>query len=581
MRFVALLSLLLGCRDAADATRPPRTTEGASNVPARDAADSPVTRSSSSSAARSCTNEGTQRDALWAQVEANLLGALNAAPRQAPEASLMHGIRQLRTGDDAFEGRAVVIDSARVAAFVSYECGSIGGGGRLWLMSSKSGGAWLVADVVRLPDDEHVSLLASAPGGFVVSATRWSTQHTVSRVAIVRPREGRWTQVFAHDGLVNLFQTTKGDIATLTWSEPLRAFARSVVGPMRGFEMSVDVDASEAGRPAVRALTPWLDALDSLCEQTRAVRRSRVPCGSDTAIVESRRVDDYVAVRLEGATTNVDCGREAPGSGIAGDRSVVVELARATNDRWDVIDVRTADRGCATTLDAQGARSRSEVIARVRRDGAFYASGSDAYSASGESLRRHRSSSTSTVMALRDVAEAIAVDDDGVYWISRETARLRRAAWDGDVTTLVEAPAMGTSLIVAGRRPIWASYARGEIRTWEVGRVRVIASGLDAPWGMASKGNSLLIATAEGIVEVTLSTGEVGPTQLPALAPVGVAATDRAVAWTEAGGRVMVVEDGGAARVLAQGGRPTQVGFVDGAVVWLDASDGSLRRATL
>jgi hypothetical protein len=511
---------------------------------------------------------------LWRSVETGLLDAVNARSSDAVATRVRKAIARARARDASLRGQGVEIDAAHEAIFFSYECGALAKGGRLWILTRDDDGRWGATATLTIADGEHAALLAAAPGRLAVLGTVWATQHRTSHLQIVRPDGGRLGAVFDRAGLMEFYYGTSGDSLSFTWSEPMASFGESADGPLRRYE------GMESGAPGaavlIRSQTPWLDALDAACRRGGALRKDRRNlCGQDAVVDEVRLAGDFAVARLRGPDADVACGREAPGSGIVGDRATVVELARDGAKRWRIVDVRSEDRGCATTLAAV-AGSTGKRFARGDTNTALYLARGQAFWTIGERLVGEVAASRP--LELRDVAATIAVGEDGVYWISAETGRLRRVRHGGEAEALGSPPNTGDSLAIVAGQPYWASYLAGEIRTLERGRVRVVADGLDAPWGLAVVGTSLVVATADGIHDVNVTNGEVATVPLPALAPVGVAAHQGTIAWTEAGGRVMLAVPGEEVRILATGGRPTAIIMDDYRVLWADANDRSIRQ---
>jgi hypothetical protein len=174
----------------------------------------------------------------------------------------------------------------------------------------------------------------------------------------------------------------------------------------------------------------------------------------------------------------------------------------------------------------------------------------------------------------------ISADARTIYWISEETGRLRSlAANESTPTTLAELPLGAAGLAAHDGTIYWSMYSAGEVWRYRDGRAEVFASGLEMPMGIATNGDSLLVATARGIIAVAPD-GRVTITGAEALAPIAVASRNGTLVWIEAGGRVMAASDHGA-RVIADRGRPTQLVIRDRDVFWVDASDRTVRAARL
>jgi sugar lactone lactonase YvrE len=223
----------------------------------------------------------------------------------------------------------------------------------------------------------------------------------------------------------------------------------------------------------------------------------------------------------------------------------------------------------------------SRVVASVPRHAAI--GGNDGVLAwtSGEDVLIQRDEGRA-VLDLRDQARFIASNGDATYWVSAETGRLRRiTAQQAEPVTLAELPLSASGLAVAGDSVYWSLYSTGEVRKYINGQIEVVASGLDMPMGLTVDGGMLLVGVATGIAAIDRTSGEVKRLSFEALAPIAVASGNGAVAWVEAGGRVMAASRGGSTQVLADHGRPTQVAIYRRDVLWVDASDGTVRRTTL
>lgn len=562
MRAVWLVLLAVGCHGSVDGER---RAAGVSDASVPTMVDAPRV------VPAACGDGWDDGGALWAAAR-DALAAATHADRLVPiDERITGGFVDLRRHDPGLDVQVLEGGRGHRVVVATYECGALSLGGRLWLLTEVDVDRWAVTDERRAPDGEHVTLLAPAPGVYALIGVRWATQRNTFAIQIVRAVDDKWRTLFTRSGLIDLEARQRRD-PTFTWAEPFQAFALSGGGPLRAFAATLEPSAQGV---AIASTTPWLEALERWCAAPRPARRAGELCNADTAVNAVRVVGDFAAVTLAGPRTAVDCRGEAPASWIASDRGTVVELRGDAGGAWRVVDVRSEDRGCATRVPpAQRSTARAAVRGAdsaivLVRDGHRYWTRGGALMQDG-----------GAVATIDPVAGAAAIDDAGrVYVASAWPPRIQRTAPGGEATTLVEPTSPADGLTLAGDKLYWSTYSTGEVFALVGDQPRVVARGLDRPWGLAAVPGALLVATATGIRRVDLATGQVVDTVLPALAPMGVAVAGDVVAWTEAGGRVMLAVPGQAVRVVATGGRPLTLGLEDHAVVWADASDGTIRQA--
>ncbi len=530
--------------------------------------------------ATDCSLSDAGETAFWADVERSLEGLSGPTVDNALIAAV-GAIQSMRAVDAAVEGEPHPIDDARGAMFVSYDCGMYSGGARLFLLGRQSGDKWGVVDSVAFAaGPAHSALVASGGAAFAIESASMGTKYKTSNLLLVRARDKRWVRVFARDELIDLRISANRDSVVAAWSEAPRSFTHSIDGPQLSFEVTLPLVRGQAPSP-VRSTTPSFQALDAFCR--KHPRERRVPCGPHDWVTSSVQSGPFAALRIEGARADIACQGESIGGFIVGDHATVVEL-REDRGRWTPVATRPADRGCAATrttltrLDNQ-AHSASRIVARASVRPAVALDG-DALLWTGEEEAIIKTSAARFVRALRDQPLFIAAEAGTTYWISAETGRLRSLAADEPAPVTLAEPDLGAAgLAVRDGTVYWSMYSEGEVWRYRNGRAEVFATGLEMPMGIAVDGDSLLVATALGIMTIAPD-GRVKNTDAKALAPIAVASRNGALAWIEAGGRVMAASEGGA-RVIADRGWPTQLVILGSDVFWVDASDRTVRAARL
>jgi len=527
-----------------------------------------------------CTMSDAAEARFWAGVERRL-DRLAAHDVDSALVAAVAAIQSMRAHEALEAGQPHRVDEYRGAVFVSNECGAYSGGARLFLIGRTSAEHWGVLDSVALPSGTaHSAVVASSDGSFVIEAASLGPQHKTSSLSVVRARGDQWERVFGRDGLINLRVTPASGAVVANWAEEPRSFTHSIDGPQLSFEATLPLSPTQAPA-AVRSTAPWFQALDAYCHEHRSDRR--LPCGPDDWVTSLRRAGRFAALQVEGSNADVSCQGESIGGFLAGDRATVVEL-REQSGRWNVFAARPADRGCAAarTSITRGSGKHEAPARMIARSPVR-----SALAASGQTLVWTTENSAITTdmrsRIARDLGDQplfIAVDAGTIYWISAETGRLRLlAANESTPTTLANLPLGAAGLAVHNGTIYWSMYSEGEVWRYRNGRAEVFASGLKMPMGLAVDGDSVLVATAFAIIAIAPD-GSVRSTGVEALAPIAVASRSGALAWIEAAGRVMAASEHGA-RVVADRGRPTQLGILGRDVFWVDASDRTVRAARL
>ena len=526
-------------------------------------------------ASRPCGDVSDEVPDVWTWARTTLDTAIRANPTARVDDRIASAFHAATRRDAGLEVRVLDLVPARRAVAAAYECGALAAGGRLWLLAEQAAGRWAITDEVPMNDGEHVAFIMLAPDLFAVLGTRWETQARISTLRVVRPRGARWQVLFDRSQMVDV-AIRGGGALRFAWAEPLGEFGASVGGPLRTFEGRVD---PRAGTAIATPTSPWLEALDRWCRDGARGRRDRRLCSRDNVVKDVRIIGDSAAATLTGASTDVDCNGEAPASWFTADREAIIELSDDASLGWHVVDVRSEDRGCAIGRPPL-APSRAHVLRRRREhasDASVFLRDGHTYWLDDGALVEDRA-----VLAPldADVASAALAEDGSLYWVAGWPRQLWQLPPGGAPTRVAALSNNVDGLVVEGDRPFWSSYTTGEIFTLAGNRPQVLVQGLDRPWGLAVQGAALLVATAGGIRRIDTRSGRVQDSGLPALSPVSIAVADGSVAWTEAGGRVMLAEPQKAARLLAIGGRPRAIAMEARTVVWTDASDGTIRRAT-
>lgn len=571
MKLVALTAALVACRGDGGRRRDrdPHGSLPAAPVPGPTSSPDAGATRAQSGASPACGEGWDDSAQLWNEARQALTAAIDRTSTVHVEDEIAVAFRNLARRDKGLTARVFPAGAARRVVATTYECGALAWGGRLWLVSQGTAADhWDITG--ELSAGDHAEVFRPRADVFALLGTRWGTQRRISTLQIARAVDDHWQVLFSRSDLSDLVAHAGGAFS-FDWSERPRSFGQSVDGALHTFEGRID----DAGlRVVVDPKAPWLDALDAWCRASHSPSRREL-CNTDTYATGARVAGRFAAVTLSGRATDVDCRGEAPASWIAEDRRTLIELGADDAGRWRVVDVRSEDRGCATRVPP-AARAAGRVVSRAEKGTLIAARSAGVYWTRDGSLVRTGEIAT----RLSGAPTAVMLDDDGTaYWATDWPTLLRKAAPGSAATTLSELPSHADGLASVGGALFWSSYAAGELYSLDGGRPRRIASGLDQPWGIAAQAGALLVATATGIRRVDPASGRTDGSELPALSPLYVAASGDTVAWTEAGGRVMLAEAGQAVRIIAAGGRPTAVALLGREVVWADASDGTVRQA--